>query len=268
VYGAGDLAIAHTLANEDPEQVTARAICWPERKVFGRVYPTIDEEGHAETLRTALHALGYRSTYECEGEGLDGARMLRIEEDDGVVMPYLDSPYQYFDCNGGYLTLRRSGEFEGTGTNGIAPLTPEYRYTCGNCEDGYNEGRYTVYERCAADGGREEQDWCESCANYSTFTCAGFGETFSNNVASAEWKGHTYTQAWLDDNTFISDFSGDRISNDDVVTMHNGDVWSNDEFDRYGQELDRENWPTDDAEDEMERRAAAADEAQMGLMTL
>ena len=276
IYGAGDLAIAHTVDPEiDPEtrgHVIARAICWPERKVFGRVYPTIDDaEGHAEDLRAALYALGYRSAHECSGTGLDGARMLRIEVDhDHVVMPFLDAPYPAFDDDGDFLILRRdgSGEFQGTNTEGTARLTPEYEYTCEHCAEGFNDGGSTVYLSCASDGGHHSQDWCECCTSNSTFTCEGFSEIFSDDVESAEWNGDTYTAAWLDANTFISDFSGDRFGDSEAVSMVNGDTWSYDEFNRHGQVLDGENWPNDDAEEEIERRAAAADTNQMEMTEL
>jgi hypothetical protein len=277
VYGAGDLAIAYL---PDPDLaagenalnpghcVIARAICWPERKVFGRVYPAVDEDGHAEDLRTALHALGYHSSHDYTGKGLDGARMLRIDEDGGVTMPYLDNPHQAFDDHGDYLILRYSGEFDGTATDGVAHLTLEYKYTCECCEEGFNESESLVYVRCNERGGHNERVWCEGCADSNTFICAGFDEAFSDDVAHYEWEGDVYTQVWLDDNTFISDFSGERISNDEKVEMHNRDVWSNDEFYHYGQKLDGENWPSDDAEAELERRAAAADETQMEFRTL
>ena len=272
IYGAGDLAIAHTVDPEiDPEtrgHVIARAICWPERKVFGRVYPTIDEAGHAENLRAALYALGYRSAHECDGKGLDGARMLRLGDGDNVVMPYLDAPYQAFDDTGDFLILRTYGEYEGTNTDGTARLTPEYEYTCEHCAEGFNDGGSTVYLSCTSDGGRHSQDWCEDCTNNSTFTCEGFSEIFSDDVDNVYWNDNTYTQAWIDANTFISDFSGDRFGDSEAVSMVNGDTWSYDEFNRHGQVLDGENWPNDDAEEEIERRAAAADPNQMEMAEL
>jgi hypothetical protein len=272
VYGAGDLAIAYLpddpKADSPEDNVIARAICWPERKVFGRVYPTIDTEGYAETLRTALHALGYRSAHEVD-KGLDGARMLRIDEEDGVTMPYLDSPYQTFDDRGDYLILRRSGEYGGTETNGVACFEPEYEHTCERCEEDFNDGGGTVYLQCAHNGGQRSAYWCDSCIISDTFTCYGFNEVFSHDeVTWGTWEGESYTQAWLDDNTFISDFSGDRISNDDMVKMHNGDCWSDDEFDRHGLILDDENWPSDDAENKLDLRAAHNDADQMELVTL
>ena len=274
IYGAGDLAIAHTVDPEiDPEtpgHVIARAICWPERKVFGRVYPTVDEDGHAEDLRAALYALGYRSAHECDGKGLDGARMLRIQDGDKVIMPYLDAPYHTFDDEGDVLILRRDGigEFTGTNTDGTARLAPEYEYTCENCAEGYNDDGLTVYMRCNSEGGYRSQYWCSGCTDDNTFTCTGFNEVFPDGVDNVEWNGDTYTQAWIDNNTFVSDFSGERFSDDDAVSMVNGDTWSDDEFDRHGQVLDGENWPNDDVEAEIERRAVAADTNQMEMIKL
>ena len=265
IYGAGDLAIAYLEDPDDSKRVSARAICWPERKVFGRVYPTENEELQDE-LREALHALGYEHVHQTSGKGLDGARMLRIEDDNRLVMPYLDAPYQSFDDHGDYLILRRSGDYPGTETAGLARLTPEYEHTCCCCEEGFNGDGTTVYLRCNSDGGHRARYWCDGCVGCATFYCEGFNESFdSDSVDSAEWRGNTYTQVWLDANTFISDYSGERFSDDDAVQMVNGDTWSEDEFDRYGQVLDGENWPNDDAEIEIERRAAAETTGELTL---
>jgi hypothetical protein len=85
---------------------------------------------------------------------------------------------------------------------------------------------------------------------------------FAEHVENDTWDGDTYTQAWLDANTTISGFSGDRAANQDVVEMHDGAMWSEDEFAEYGRVVDGENWPADD---EIERRACAADPAQTEL---
>ena len=47
--------------------------------------------------------------------------------------------------------------------------------------------------------------------------------------------------------------------------MHNGDIWSEDEFDRYGQEIDGKRYAKEDAIAEIERRAASEDDAQLTM---
>ena len=79
------------------------------------------------------------------------------------------------------------------------------------------------------------------------------------------WEGECYATHWLEDNTFTSDFSDTRYHNDDKVTMHNGEVWSKDEFHDNGQMIGDKNWPNDAAEAELERRAAAADPTQASM---
>ena len=269
VYGAGDLAIAYlidpNIDEGDEGHVTARALCWPERKCFGRVYPTYDENGHQEELRSALYAVGYHSAQDigCDKAGMNGARMLRIEVDDGnsVVMPYLDAPYQSFDDLGDYLTLGDHGEHAGTETNGCASLAPEYEYCCANCGEGFDSGGDTVYLRVSSNGGNRSQDWCGCCVETAAFYCEGFGELFAERyVDSVCWNDDIYTEAWISNNTFISDFSGDRFADDESVKMQDGSVWSSDEFADYGRELDGACWPNDEAE--LERRAAHADANQ------
>ena len=260
VYGAGDLAIAYLGGIDPGQEVTARALCWPERKVFGRRYGDDDE-----VLACALLAMGYRDVY---GQGarsaFNGARLLRIEDDDSLIVPYLDQPCQNFNDDGEYLTMHNQGEHCGQETSGLVSMEPRYEYHCECCDEGFNDGGTTVYTLCGQNGGHRERHWCECCAE-NTFYCQGFNETFSGVVASDDWGGETYTQAWLDDNTFISDYSGERFSTDDLVTMHNGDIWSEDEFDRYGQEIDGKRYAKEDAIAEIERRAASEDDAQLTM---
>jgi hypothetical protein len=89
VYGAGDLAIAY-LKNKEGK-TTARALCWPERKVYSRVY------GDDSKLHIALKKLGYeKSPYydkdpHIKGNKFIGARLLRMyAPGEGFVMPYID----------------------------------------------------------------------------------------------------------------------------------------------------------------------------------
>ena len=283
VYGAGDLAIAWLPYRDNDEdylgrrladrpRVKARALCWPERKVYGRVYPD-DCYPEGAALVHALQAVGY-SHARIHDKGFNGARLLRIEcEDrngrDGWVMPYLDSPCRNFDDDGDYLIMRQNGEFNAEETDGVVTSEEEYEYHCDWCEDGFNGGGSTVFSSVNRHGGRNERYICPSCAeSENVFRCAGFDEYFdSGHVSYDEWQGETYTCQWLEDNTFISDFSGERFSGDDMVTMHNGYQWAEEELDGNAVPIDGEWWPTDDADAERERRAANAD-TRNGMLAL
>ena len=83
-YGAGDLAIAY-MTNSAGE-TTGRALCWPDRKIYSRMYADND------SLHKALQEAGYsKSSYYGTGPSLNGARLLLIETDSGdYIAPYLD----------------------------------------------------------------------------------------------------------------------------------------------------------------------------------
>ncbi|MHC4093516.1 MAG: hypothetical protein ACYSVY_25130, partial [Planctomycetota bacterium] len=81
VYGAGDLAIAYLGPQDD---ATARALCWPAKQVFGRIY------GDGARLGQALMAMGYS---EAGRTGFNGARLLLEREGSGYVCPYIDYGY-------------------------------------------------------------------------------------------------------------------------------------------------------------------------------
>lgn len=77
-YGGPDLEVAYM---ERDGKVVARSLCWPEKKLHGRVY------GDSERLTAALQAAGY------EAGSLVGARLKKIplpHDDNAYVAPYID----------------------------------------------------------------------------------------------------------------------------------------------------------------------------------
>jgi hypothetical protein len=97
VYGAGDLAIAYL----EPEKghVTARALCWPARKIFGRVY------GDDGKLIPMLESAGFSAIDRHSKTSFNGAKLLRIEDDYGFVCPYLDDPNYGVEDDGDFLRI-------------------------------------------------------------------------------------------------------------------------------------------------------------------
>lgn len=145
VYGAGDLAVAYIL---NDGRVTARAVCWPEKKIYGRTY------GDGDALSTKLRAAGY--AYGDESD-FDGARLLRIKCSNGFVCPYLDvGSYRRVEDNGEYLIVG-CGSLNAGYTGGCISLGP----LCPCCEEHYAE-----YDGCYVyDVG---EYWCPSCAEDTT----------------------------------------------------------------------------------------------------
>lgn len=189
VYGAGDLAIAY-LANADGETV-ARALVWPEKKLYSRLYC-----GEDSTLPTALRALGYEGAgYYGGARTLRGARLLRVESDnDALVAPYLDEIGTVDDC-GDYLRI--GGDIGAQNVTGLADDGGAY---CENCEDFFNaRDLVPVF----TDGGRRNSAlWCEHCRDSHTFYCDGYGAEFSDSVDYDEMNGCVYSLAWLEDNAY------------------------------------------------------------------
>lgn len=253
VYGAGDLAIAH-LSNPEAKPI-ARCLTWPARKVAGRLYPSVgnwrtdgftsaeDAQAAQDALRDRLIADGYEFLA-TKPSGFDGARLLRIEEDDNhVAMPYLDNGY-CFDDAGDHLVMRRAGAFSATDTNGLARIEPEHYGTCERCEDTIEteDDAHVVHTRTMHSGGRlyarGPQTWCEHCAAEHAFYCEGLNENFSDEdvgcVILAD--GTAVCEDWAEDHCFSSDLSGKWFRRDDVasVELHDGDVWTADEFAEHG----------------------------------
>lgn len=154
VYGAGDLAIAYAV---DGDEICARAICWPTKKRYGRIY------GDENLLTTLLDIAGFT-----DNGNFDGARLLRIEDDDSFTMPYLDSPNSNATDNGEYLIIDSDGEIGCQQTNGLADVGG--RYVCANCEERCND-IYIV----------DDEEWCESCYQDYSWCCDDCTQNFSGN---------------------------------------------------------------------------------------
>ena len=162
VYGAGDLAVAY-LTN-DAGETTHRALCWPEKKSYSRMYAPDDK------LHNLLRAAGYRKCGHYYGGGhtgsLAGARLLYLEDNFGnQVLPYIDGELGYGD--GGVLTP--DYDHEGDRTDGYAQEVDEpeeeYETSCDHCDDGCAETSEVYLNRTRT------QWWCSDCVSNSAFRC-------------------------------------------------------------------------------------------------
>lgn len=221
VYAAGDLAVAYLMSGT---AITARALCWPDKKVFGRPY------GDEHRLIVALEAQGYS-----KGE-LVGAKLLRIEDENGkVICPYIDR-HNYVEDDGKHLRISNHG-----------------RNACGT--NGYLSG----FECCSCGADVDEDDtheWhgdilCESCYCDRTFYCEGYDETCDRD----EYFGHVegvgnVSQAYYDNHCYTCERLERAYNTEDhpPVTMANGETWGPDAFERYGGtcEMTDEAYPFDD----------------------
>jgi hypothetical protein len=118
-YGDSDLQLAYI---EKDDQIIARSIVWPEKKIHSRVY------GQFEKLQPLFKELGYTSG------SLEGAKLRKIpvpsmnnRDREVYVCPYLDGPH-YVRVHDDHLEISVSGDdTQGTGTDGYV-LFPIY--TC------------------------------------------------------------------------------------------------------------------------------------------
>ncbi len=235
VYGAGDIECAY-LSDEDGA-ITARALCWPEQKLYGRVYGD-------EKIETLLQAEGYSYAE----EALVGARMLKVrdEKSGGLVVPYVDHVFSAKDA-GDFLVIECGGEINCEVANG---LTNQGRY-CEHCET-YQEQDGFAHVRGIGD------HWCGECVSNHTFFCEYYAEHFHDaepchdvvvRVASYGPVTRTWSQracdnyAWWNEaeDSYYSDAipqpdtddadereeaaSSPPVSNC-VQTVHNGELWA------------------------------------------
>ena len=105
-YGAGDLAIAYL---KKGKRITARVICWPEKKVFCVTGVYGDQR-----IKSALVRAGYQASSKNNKE-FRGARLLALPVAVGFLVPDIcvRNVSRLQLCDDGYLRLRsHKGEWE------------------------------------------------------------------------------------------------------------------------------------------------------------
>lgn len=161
VYGAGDLSVAYL---EQDEKITARALVWQEKKVFGRIY------GDESRLMPKLLELGYSSRYHdagpnCSKATFEGARLIRIPADPGFVMPYLDNPTQRVTDSGKFLIINQDGDLLCDSTCGVVG-----NHLCDHCE-----------EQCHRTAPVGDEQWCGDCIDSDSFCCEDCGYRYRDS---------------------------------------------------------------------------------------
>lgn len=187
-YAGGDLAIAYTVNEEG--KTTARALVWPNLKIYSRVY------GDDDTLHRLLKDRGYKksSYYDGNSESLEGAKLARIELDSGgFLCPYLDE-VQNVEDRGDYLRI--GGDLQANTVNGIVLAVEQQE--CEHCGEYYDE---EDLRRVYLDARMNNSvAWCESCQDHSGFYCQGYEEWFSDQVDHETVGGDTYCLRYLQNN--------------------------------------------------------------------
>ena len=240
VYAAGDLAVAYlrgTDADTPRPPYIARTLCWPDRKIFGRVYPTPhnyvtdgfssseDATAAQQALRNKLLALGYAETGH-RSSGFAGARLLRIgcthpdEDEPAWVMPYIDGAY-YAKDRRDHFVLSESDGYRAESTDG-AIRSQLARCYC--CEEFVNrDDMFWVQD------GYTERHVCAGCVDSDTFVCEGNGvRYFRNEEQPIEIDEAEYSLNYVERYFVRSDRSGEWCRCPVTVRLANGDLerWS------------------------------------------
>lgn len=197
VYAAGDLAIAYK--KDDDGLTTARALIWPSKKLYSRVY-SASEDGDS-SFHAALRRAGYNKSryYGHEYESMSGARLLRVENDKGnLVIPYLDEVGCVSD-NGENLIIERGGEHGAMETSGEIRLNSAVCECCGSeCDE---DDLSTVYTDSRMHDG---ESWCEHCRDNHSFYCHGYEENFSDSVDRSIVDGDVYCDRYIQNSSDIN----------------------------------------------------------------
>lgn len=224
VYAAGDLAVSYLLAcplspsadkedaREDREvHIIARALCWPIKKTYGRIY------GDAHKMYEFLHNAGYDKQ---EDWHFKGARLLKIEVSRGTyVMPYIDGDYRSLTDDGEFLVISDGGRITGEVTDGITYSNRIECYICGGeCDDELEvDGHY----------------FCESCYDDETFECDRLHRRFYGTCIEMG-NGEYWSQRAVDRYAFSCDATNMLWPMPEQVIMWNGYAWCREHFQENG----------------------------------
>jgi len=195
VYGDSDLQLAY-LKNENGH-FSARALICRETMTFYRIY------GDVERLEHALKRVGYsRGDFE-------GARIRRLvcENNNRLILPYLDGIQSVSIFNAEFLKIDSDGEIYADTTDGL-----ERGETCERCERSANETT-SVYTDV-----RYTEQWCSRCVENHSFYCEGINETVSDDsVVTVD--GETYASWYNQDERHFCDFS-QEYTFDEIVVVY------------------------------------------------
>lgn len=199
VYAAGDLAIAYILGSEAPfhpvENVpVGRALVWPEKKIYSRVY------GDIHRMKAALIAAGYTDG------SLDGARCLKLTNGVGqTIAPYIDGDASCLKECGGGLIISYNGD-PASQTHGLLYV--------GTCCEGC--GGYYDEDDMSADP-RGDNFYCESCWDERFASCDACCGSHSRDDLICVGDGDTYCPDCYSKHYAECEDCGDETYRDDLV---------------------------------------------------
>jgi hypothetical protein len=213
VYAGFDLAVAYVLRGND---ITARALCWPDKKRYGRVY------GDSLRLEKLLEAQGYVAG------SLEGARFTRDEDSDGaIICPYIDGCRTVEDM-GDHMVI--GGSINADSTDGLLEAR-EYCECCGDYHDP-DDMVWVNEERICGNCRDNDYVWSERHHQY-----VHVDNAIEVRTRKTRWGYETdWYEHGADDDVYHCDatdeyYDGSYIS---PVEMANGEVWNEHYFADHG----------------------------------
>ncbi len=181
VYAAGDLAIAYW---RDPDgDYSARALCWPERRIYGRIYPEPRDENAGAALRQAMQRKGWKDE-NVSDDGFNGARIQKIETAAGWVMPFIDRNYGV-NCGGEFWVMSSYPDYSCDNTDGYLR---DSRARCSCCSSLVHEDEIAsvATSYCSRNAwATGDRPYCDHCVREYTFLCNHTLERFAYDFVEA-----------------------------------------------------------------------------------
>lgn len=189
IYGAGDLAVAYTVNSRG--RIQARALCWPEKKQFGRIY------GDKERLRQSLIEDGFVDLRDSEHtddfDKFDGARILKVFYDNRVVMAYFDDIEMAVDRGDYFVTALEEPEDHADivlsgntfGLSSVQKWCPKLKEYRSKSEFQFVSG--------------VNEEWSQLAITLHGFTCPKTGKIWPKEYG-AKSGGIRISKQWLDEN--------------------------------------------------------------------
>jgi hypothetical protein len=172
-YAGGDLAVAYTMNARG--RIQSRALCWPEKKLFGRCY------GAVESMIAAMTAEGYEYIRATDSTFPDGAKILKIKhpsKKNFYIMPYFDDINAVVDKGDHFETFNGNCNEPGMkyiscgGSGGHSEL---YR-VCPKLRSGRPDHTFKLVH-----GVNEE--WSKSAIESYAFTCSATEKLYPSEYA-------------------------------------------------------------------------------------
>lgn len=228
VYGYDDeLKLAYFTDDDTKDgKPKARALVYQGCSI--RTYGDIDR------LDALLDAAGIAS-----GGSLEGCTLDRIEEDGGLVLPYLDSVCSVTD-HGCHLEVTYSGDIDATSTGGVVYDRPRCAHCGERCdeydmttaEDSYEQYCTDCAQYCESCGYSYSPDqtmthihdehayWCEDCTANDAAECEGCWEHRTNDATVVSEQGTAYCEDCAAEHTctdcgVVDEYDVDEHGDDD-----------------------------------------------------